>query len=199
MYRFFYDYASGGDVLFILIDPEKKVDRVLTKGNVSALYAGETLVGINVFEVSKTVKITAKGMIAAPEKLLVDAVNALLCHAGLSPLPFLEDSGFKVAKIAALEEHPLEEKAHLVTLECGNKTLATVSWYSNLAVGLEVVVATDGAIGYDGSVFHRSLVRGIPVECALCSSTELRLEGPSSMAFVVTGYASGEDFFLGGK
>jgi hypothetical protein len=41
MYRLFYNYDVSGDVLFILIDPEKKPTRTEKKNNVAAIYAGE--------------------------------------------------------------------------------------------------------------------------------------------------------------
>jgi hypothetical protein len=198
MYRLYYDYAVSGDVLFILLDPEKKVERTVTKGNVTALYAGEALVGVNLFAISQTVKITAKGMIVAPHRLLVAAINTLLAQAELPSLPLEEASGYQVAKIVSLEEHPLDEKARLVTLRSGNETLSTVSWYPNLAVGASVVIATEGTIGFDGSVFHRSIVRNIPLDCAICSGAELRIGAPAG-AFLAEGYPDGEDFFLGGK
>jgi tRNA-binding EMAP/Myf-like protein len=199
MYRLFYDYAVSGDVLFILLDPEKKVETAVTKENVTALYAGEELVGINIFAISQTVKLTAKGMIVAPHRLLVAALDVLLATAGLPPLPLEEASGYQVAKIVALEEHPLDEKAHLVTLQSGKETFSTVSWYPNLAVGASVVVATEGTIGYDGSVFHKSISRNLPIDCAICSAMGLRIESAAEGAFLAEGYRDGEDFFLGGE
>lgn len=198
MYRLFYDLETTGDVLFIAINPEQKVERVVKKDSIAALYAGKELTGINVFDFSKVVKLKSKGILFAPRKELLDVLNAMLQNASLPSLPYREDSGYKVAEVLSLEEHPLDEKAHIVTLSLGEKKLTTVSWYSNLEVGKKVVIALDGTILYDGSVFHSFVSRNIPSECSICSCKELRLpETPG--AFLVQGYHVGDDFFYGGK
>lgn len=200
MYRLFYNYEVSGDVLFILIDPEKKTEKTVKNGNVAALYAGTELIGINVFHLSDTLKLKSKGMIPAPEDKLVDVINVLLKNAALSPLPYCRDSGYHVAEITALEEHPLDEKAHIVTLSLGPKKLTTVSWYPNLALGKDVVVMLEGTIAYDGSVFHAFVSRNIPNECSILSASELHLgDNKEPGAFLVEGYQSGADFYLGGE
>lgn len=199
MYRLFYNYKVTGDILYILINPEKKVDQVVRHDRVVALYGDKELVGINIFKVSEVFHLKTSGIIYAPEKPLIDVVNSLLKGAALEPLPYCVDSGYKVAKIQKLEEHPIDEKAHIVTLSLGEGELTTVSWYPNLEVGQEVVVALDGTILYDGTVFHKFVSRNIPNEASLCSGKELRLEQNYPGAFLVEGYAPGEDFFLGGQ
>jgi tRNA-binding EMAP/Myf-like protein len=198
MYRLFYDYEVNGDVLFILMDPEKKVTKCVRTGQVAALYNGEELIGINVFEVSSSVKIKATGMIATPSSALIDVLNPLLKGAGLAPLPYCTDSGYHVAEITALEEHPVDEKAHIVTLSLGEKTLQTVSHYQNLTVGALVVAELEGCIAYDGTVFHEFTSRNIKSEASICSAKELKVAGPEQGAFLVEGYKAGEDFYLGG-
>lgn len=198
MYRLFYNYEVSGDVLFVLLDPEKKPTRNEKKGSVCVIYHDDELVGINLFDFSQVVKLKSKGILFAPENILLDAINPLLKAAGLAPLPYCIDSGYKVAKISHLEEHPIDERAQIVTLDLGGKSLTTVSWYSNLEVGKCYVVALDGCILFDGSIFHSFVSRNIPNECSLCSAKELRLQDPSGGAFLVNGYQPGEDFFLGG-
>lgn len=197
MYRLFYNYKVTGDILFILMNPEKKPDRVLEKGRVVALYSGSELVGINVFKVSEVFQLRANGIIFAPEKPLLDVINAILTEEGLAPLPLPLESGYVVARISKLEEHPLDEKAHIVTLSAGKDELTTVSWYPNLSEGLLVVVAKDGTILYDGSLFHKFVSRNIPSDCAICGAKELKLDDKPG-AFLPEGYEPGDDFFLGG-
>lgn len=198
MYRLFYDQKTMGDVLFILLDPEKKVEKVVKTNQVAALYSGESLVGINIFDFSKVVKLKAEGVLFAPKKELLDVVNSILENAALAPLPFSNDSGYKVAEIVALEEHPLDEKAQIVTLSLGEKKLTTVSWYSNLSVASKVVVALDQTILRDGSVFHSFVSRNIPNECSICSASELSLPAQNG-AFLLKEEKAGDDFFYGGK
>lgn len=198
MYRLFYDQKTMGDVLFILLDPEKKVEKVVKTNEVAALYSGESLVGINIFDFSKVVKLKTNGILFAPEKELLEVVNSILGNAALAPLPFSNNSGYKVAEIVALEEHPLDEKAQIVTLSLSEKKLTTVSWYPNLSVGSKVVVALDQTILRDGSVFHSFVSRNIPNECSICSASELGLT-PQNGAFLLKEEKAGDDFFYGGK
>jgi tRNA-binding EMAP/Myf-like protein len=129
---------------------------------------------------------------------LVDVINALLVNAGLSALPYCTDSGYKVAKISHLEEHPIDEKAQIVSLDLGKNSLTTVSWYPNLEVGKSVVVALDGTILADGSLFHAFVSRNIPNQCSICSASELKIKDGGEGAFLTKDYLPGEDFFLGG-
>ncbi|MCI2111485.1 MAG: DUF4479 domain-containing protein [Bacilli bacterium] len=197
MYRLFYNHPITGDILFVLIDPEKKADRHERKGRVEALYCHDDLVGINIFAVSEVFHLKASGIIFAPSQELLDVVNAMIGEASLAPLPPCLDSGYEVAEIVGLEEHPLDERAHIVTLSLGERTLSTVSWFPNLEIGKSVVVALEGTILYDGTVFHAFVSRNIPNECSICASKELKLADEPG-AFFAEGYVPGEDFFLGG-
>ncbi len=192
MYRLFYDYETNGDILFVIIDPEKKVDEVMKKGDVAYLYSKKELVGINIFEISDVVRIKSKGVIFAPDRALIAAINTILDK----PLEEEKESGYEVMSIANLEEHPLDEKAKIVTLKSLNKTYQSVSYYPNLKIGMLVVVAKDGTILYNGSLFHKKLVKNIPVEVSLLSGKELKVSDDCKEAFSPEGYKEGDDFFL---
>jgi hypothetical protein len=121
MYRLFYDKVVSGDILFVLISPEKKTSKTVKVGDLALLYSGEELTGINLFNASKVYPLASKGIIYAPKKELIDALNKVLVNVKAAPLPYLADSGFHLAKISAMEEHPLDEKAHILTLSLGSE------------------------------------------------------------------------------
>ena len=196
MYRLFYDFETNGDVLFVLFDPEKKPDEIKSIGDITLLYAQKELVGMNLFHISNIVKIKSKGVIFAPDEMLLKTLNSYLSNHNAPLLETLQDSGYEVMKIKNLEEHPLEEKAQIVTLESKGETYQSVSYYPNLKIGEFVVVSKDGTILYDGSIFHKKLVRNIPVDVALCSPKELKISDDYKEAFLPEGYQEGEDFFL---
>jgi tRNA-binding EMAP/Myf-like protein len=196
MYRFFYNHEVSGDILFILINPDKAVTRHLSSHNVTALYAGDELVGINIFNISNCIKIHSSGMICSPNKEFVGAVNAILEGEKIPPLPSLANSGYLVGKITKLEEHPIDEKAQIVTISLGDKEVTTVSHYKNLALNELIVVETDGCITYNGSVFHKFVSRNIPNEVSICSPRELKMEDDGAGALLVTNMKEGSDFFL---
>jgi tRNA-binding protein len=198
MYRLFYNPKVSGDILFGLLAPEKKTDRLVRAGDLVLLFSQEEWIGFNLFHASRVYPFPEGGIIFAPEEAMIKALNAVLVGAKASPLLAQEPSGYAVAKIAAMEEHPLDEKAHILTLDLLEKKLTTVSWYPELNVGDEVVVALDGCILADGSVFHSFVSRNIPNEASLMSARELHL-GDAPGAYKVKDRVLGSDFFRGGK
>ncbi|MBO4540716.1 MAG: DUF4479 domain-containing protein [Bacilli bacterium] len=200
MYRLFYNRPLSGDVLFLLIAPEKTPTSYLRKGNVTALYHEEELIGYNIFDLKEVMKLKSKGILFAPDDKLVDVVNALLQEEGFAPLPYTRDSGYKVAKVVRLEKHPWDENKSIVTLSLGNETLTTDTAYRNLIPGSLVVIAMDGCILADGRLFRESAVRGIPHQADICSGKDLRIDEECEKAFLPNeGEKEGDDFFLGGE
>ena len=83
MYRLFYDFEVNGDVLFVLLDPEKKPDEVKVEGDITLLYTQKELVGMNLFHISNIVKIKSKGVIFAPDEKLLATLNSYLSNHNL--------------------------------------------------------------------------------------------------------------------
>lgn len=195
MYRFFYNPDYVGDVLFVVVDPEAIPNKIVERDGLTALYRDDVLVGANLFGAGKAFGLKEKGMIVKIDENVICSVNELFSKNGLAPLEKNVDSGYLVAEVTKLEEHPLDERCNIVTLNLGGKELTTVSRYANLEVGLRIVVAIDGCIKFDGTAFHKKIVRNIPIECEVCSPFDLRLGEEGRSAFAVTDKAPGEDFF----
>lgn len=200
MYRFFYNRAAIGDILIVVMNPEARVDHKKELGNIVALYdEKDTLVGINIFNIGEVMKIKVNGVIMIPDEKMLEIINNLLTKEGLEALPALTESGYKVALVTKVEEHPLDEKAQILELSCGDDKYETVSSYPNVKVGSKVVVATDGTILYDGSLFHKAIIRNINNDVLVASAPELRIEGNANEAFLLDdepSFKEGEDFFL---
>lgn len=198
MYRLFYNHEVLNDVLLILIKPDKKVTKTIKKGEVVALFSDDELVGYNIFEISKTIKIKAHGAIFDVAPMLLEAINNILIRNDFSPLEPLTSSGYEVMKIVSLEEHPLYEKEQIVTLiGKDNKQYQTVSPLINLSVVEMVIVATSPSILFDGTYFEKYVSKNIPIDVLIMSSKELRLGEEEKEAFIINeGYDIGDDFFL---
>lgn len=200
MYRLFYNHLALKDVLIIVIDPEARVLKSETHNNVVALYGeNDKLVGYNIFHIDDVMKIKANGVIFVPDAKLLEVINSLLEREGLAPLPEIKDSGYRVAKVLSTEEHPLDEKALILKLECGEKTYETVSSLKGIEEGSMVVVALDGTILFDGSVYHAVVIKNINNDVKVLSPVELRLEGSEKDAFLLDddpSFKDGEDFFV---
>lgn len=195
MYRLFYRRETIGDILFIILDSEKKAERNERVGDVASIYSGDELIGINVFNFSNVYHIEKEGMIISPEEKMLEALNKKLAEAGVAPLEKPLDSGFKVGEIIELEEHPLDDKAHIVTASFGEKKLQTVSKMKNIKVGDKIVAALDGCILFDGSIFHSKVIRNIPNDFSIMNIKELGL-GDSYDALIVEDMDSGRDYYI---
>lgn len=196
MYRFFYNHEVSGDILFIVIRPDLATTSHQSVSNVTAIYHDDVLTGLNIFDISKSIKIHSVGMIESLRKEFIEAVNAILEGAKMAPLPISESSGFVIGKITKMEEHPVDEKAHIVTISLGDKEYTTVSHYKNLSEGAFVVVEIDGCIGFDGSIFHEFTSRNILSEVSICSPHELKMDDDGSGAYLLNEGKPGSDFFL---
>jgi tRNA-binding protein len=200
MYRLFYNHQAIKDVLIVVIEPEARVLKSETHNNVIALYGEDNkLVGYNIFHIDDVMKIKANGVIFVPDSKLLEVVNSLLEREGLAPLPEVKDSGYRVAKVLSTEEHPLDEKALILKLQCGDKTYETVSSLKGIKEGSMVVVALDGTILYDGSVYHSAVIKNINNDVKVLSPIELKFEGSEKEAFLLDddpSFKEGEDFFV---
>lgn len=200
MYRLFYDYPVSGDVLYVVMEPESYPDEVVKKGNSAYLYKEKKLIGLNLFDISKIVKIHASGLLVTPDDKLIDIVNSILSQTGGPRLDYCRESGYRVLAVSSLEEHPLDEKKSLVKLKAGDSLIDTVTGYQNIKVGDLVVAVLDGTIKFDGTLFKASNVRNIPQEAEIMSEKDLHLGEDNSKAYLADPavYSSGDDFFLGG-
>ncbi len=194
MYRFYYNRATGGDVLYCVIDPSSYPDETKKVGDVASLYHGKERVGINFLNISKTVKIKANGMMPMLSGPLLEVVNHMLVNASEEPLPPCPSSYYVIAEVLSTEEHPLDEKKKIVHLSLGEKKLDTVTRYSNVTEGAKIVVALDRCLKADGTEFLAHTERNIPVDCEICSEKDLRLGEEDKLAFLAEGIP-GEDFF----
>ncbi len=194
MYRFYYNHATGGDVLYCVINPSSYPDHVKKAGDVASLYHGSERVGINFLNISNTMKVKANGMIPMLSEPLLEVVNHMLINAGEEPLPPCESSCYEIAEVTSVEEHPLDEKKKIVHLNLGAKNLDTVTRYSNVVAGSKIVVAIDHCLKADGTEFLAHTERNIPIDCEICSPKDLRLGEEDKLAFLAEGNP-GEDFF----
>ncbi len=200
MYRLFYNHQALKVVLIIVIDPEARVLKSEAHHDVVALYGeNDKLVGYNIFHIDDVLKIKANGAIFTPDAKLLGVINSLLEREGLSALPEMKDSGYRVAKVLSTEEHPLDEKALILKLQCGEKTYETVSSLKGIKEGSMVVVALDGTILYDGSVYQAAVIKNINNDVKVLSPIELKFEGSEKEAFLLDedpSFKEGEDFFV---
>ena len=86
MPKLFYNRAAIGDVLLIVYNNDAIPNKTTKNGNVVALYNDDNLVGINIFDISKIIKIFHNGEIEDPMPAFIEIINHILKNANLKPL-----------------------------------------------------------------------------------------------------------------
>lgn len=197
-YSLFYNLKLIGDILLIILDEEiipnrkEKMDE-----DVVFIYHDDNLVGINIFNFSKLIKIKSTGLIPLPNDQFIDVINSRLKKFNFI-LPYKKESGFKIGKIIELEEHPESSHLHLLKVDIGSEVLDIVCGASNVSIGVVVVVATIGTTMFDGSLIKKGKLLGYESYGMCCSERELNLtndQNKRGLLILDDTYKLGEDFF----
>ena len=198
-YALYYDYESIGDVLLIVFDSNTIPNVIKRDNDVVSLYKDDKLIGINIFNISKIMKIKAKGYIPLVSDRVLEVINTILKNSNVPELPDQKDSGFKVAKIVDIEEHPDSEHLHICTVDIGEKEpLQIVCGAFNARKDLICVCATPYTFMPNGQSIIPNKLLGIDSYGMLCSGRELNLEvyeGKRGLLELDESYAIGSDFW----
>lgn len=177
-YALYYDYETIGDVLLVVIKPTVIPTKEVKINDVVALYNKDELIGINIINISKVIKIKAKGLIPLINEDILNVINHILENANLEKLPIQIESGFRVAKIVDIDEHPDSEHLHICMVDIGDKEpLQIVCGASNARKDLVCVCATPFTFMPNGQQIIPNKLLGIQSNGMLCSGRELNLEG----------------------
>ena len=198
-YALYYDYESIGDVLLIVFDSNTIPNVVKRDNDVVSLYKDDKLIGINIFNISKIMKIKAKGYIPLVSDRVLEVINTILKNSNVAELPAQKDSGFRVAKIVDIEEHPDSEHLHICTVDIGEKEpLQIVCGAFNARKDLICVCATPYTFMPNGQSIIPNKLLGIDSYGMLCSGRELNLEGyegKKGLLELDESYTLGSDFW----
>ena len=197
-YSLFYNLKLIGDILLIILDEEIIPNRKeKMEEDVVFIYHDDNLVGINIFNFSKLIKIKSTGLIPLPNDQFIDVINSRLKKFNFI-LPYKKESGFKIGKIIELEEHPESSHLHLLKVDIGSEVLDIVCGASNVSIGAVVVVATIGTTMFDGSLIKKGKLLGYESYGMCCSERELNLtndQNKQGLLILDDTYKLGEDFF----
>jgi tRNA-binding protein len=198
-YGIYYDLDSLGDVLMIEFKPDIYPDEVERVGDVAKIYTRGELIGINIFDIQKTIKIKARGLLPIVSHKFIDIINERILAASLPKLDYKDDSGFKICQVIKVEDHPFSDELHIVTVSLGeDDTLTLVSKATNVKNGLISVVAIEGTFLPNGAVIEENKVLGVVSHGMLCSPKTLNMpNSPSDGKLIELDDRSkiGEDFF----
>lgn len=197
-YSLFYNLKLIGDILLVIFDEEVIPNRSEKKDDdLVFIYHDNDLIGINIFNFSKLIKLKSSGLIPLPNNEFIDVLNSRLKKYEIK-LPYKVESGFKIGKIIDLEEHPESSHLHLLKVDIGSEILDIVCGASNVKLNAIVVVATVGTTMFDGSLIKKGKLLGFDSYGMCCSERELNLTSDQTkrgLLILDDTYKLGEDFF----
>ncbi len=180
-YGLYYDYKKIGDVLIILFDATLESNHEEKNGNVVSLFCDDKLIGINIYEISKIIKIKAKGFIPLINEKILDVINTILLNANLEPLSFLNNSGYVVARINEVFDHPTNKSMKVCKLNIGDTVeLQVVSNLENIRENLLCVCALPFAFLPNRKQMIPYSVEGVDSCGIICTPKDLQIKVPDS-------------------
>ena len=198
-YGVFYNYKTIGDVLLIIFDQRENPDEVIKQDDVVVIKRNKKIIGINIFNISKIMKIKANGFIPLLDDKVLDVINHILENHNLPILEKQINSGFVVAKITNIEEHPDSDHLHVCNVDVGeDKELQIVCGAFNAKKDLICVCALPYAFMPSGKQIIPGKLLGIDSNGMLCSGRELSLDGYENKRGLLElddTYKVGSDFF----
>lgn len=198
-YALFYNYKTIGDVLLIVFKPLEIPDEVNKLDDVVVLKKNNEIIGINIFNISKIMKIKANGYLPIVDEKVLSVINHILENHGVKPLEKLENSGFKVAQIVEIEEHPESDHLHICKVDVGHSDyLEIVCGALNARKDLKCVCALPYTFMPSGRQIIPGKLLGVESYGMLCSGRELALDGYENKRGLLElddKYKVGDDFF----
>ena len=180
------------------INNELAPNRSVTKDDVTLIYSNDTLLGINIFNVSSVIKFKSEGRIILPPDTLIDYINDKCASFNIEKLDYVKETGFKVGKILEVEEHPESKKLHLLKVDIGSEVIDIICGAFNVKENMKVVVATIGTVMMDGTVIKKGELLGEVSYGMCCSPKELglKIEYPAHHLLEIEEEIElGQDFF----
>lgn len=183
-YAMFYEYVKKHDVLVVVFNYGNIATRYERKGDIGVVYSGTTPIAYNFFQISKILKIRARGMIYLPSEPLVDLLNALLRD--YEKLDYKKDSGYQI--VIAKEIINKDEKKDICHLEykIGEVTVCLLP-KDMVKVGDRFVLAKQGVMLPSGIICKRM---------SACSDYDLGINEDKNHIYTLDDlYMIGTDFF----
>ncbi|WP_338971618.1 YtpR family tRNA-binding protein [Spiroplasma endosymbiont of Panorpa germanica] len=165
-------YNDQFDSLFVILnDIDKNKSEIVENKEYTLLYKDKNLVGLNIFNVGKKLKI-APGMVSHNREV-IDFVNQIL--AKLKQEKIVHTPQLTIVKIEKAE--PISEThLNLCQVNNGQETLQIVCGAKNVISNSLAVLASIGTWMPNGMKIKASKLKGIESFGMLCSAKELELK-----------------------
>jgi tRNA-binding protein len=191
-YSLFYSYKVIGDVLLVVFNEKAMPTSFIQKSDITVIYHNSEIIGYNIFNISKIVKIKTKGLIYYPSDVFIDIINSILRNQQLDILAHYSHSGYVIGQVVKLEKDDMQLRPHI---DVGGKILLGQS-VAHINEGDKVVAALIGARLHDGQEVEE---KSVPAQIHICSNRELNISIDDEIYLVDEDGVVGDDFFKIGE
>ena len=186
-YSLFYSYKNIGDVLIVIFNNEEKATRSERIGQVEVIYHDNEVIGYNIFDISKIIKIKTQGLIYLPSEELIAIINALLKNNHIEELGVQSSSGYIIGQVIDIEPYQ-EKKIVSVDIE---KEVVKAYTKEDINKGDKVVVALLGTRLNDGRIVK--LIED--TNAFICTEKDLQISESDTILILDNEEENGKDFF----
>ena len=186
-YSLFYSYKNIGDVLIVIFDNEEKTTRSERIGQVEVIYHDNEVIGYNIFDISKIIKIKTQGLIYLPSEELIAIINALLKNNHIEELGVQSSSGYIIGQVIDIKPYR-EKKIVSVDIE---KEVVKAYTKEDINKGDKVVVALLGTRLNDGRIVK--LIED--TNAFICTEKDLQISESDTILILDNEEENGKDFF----
>jgi len=195
-YCLYYSYKAIGDVLLADFSNDLSMSETKRFHDIEVIYHDERIIGYNIFNISKIIKIKTKGLIYLPSHLFIDVINSILSNAKLPLLNYLSSSGYLIGQIKNTQQ---EGNNYIVDIDISNESVIATVQKETVTKGDKVVVALVGTSLNNGQIVHSQKSHFGVINCHVCTFAELSLSESQDVYIVDEDGIIGNDFFQIGE
>lgn len=140
----FYNHHAVGDVLIVIINPILEMTHYDKKDDLTVIYHHNEIIGYNIFNISKMIKIYHKGLIPSHFKPLMDIINSILKNHQLATIEYANDE-YLVGEVITCKNHIAEVSINDEIIKCYYE-------YDDVDVCDLVVLLKKDRIYFDGCI-----------------------------------------------
>ena len=190
-YSLYYSYKYIGDVLIVNIIPNAFVTTSKRVGDVEIIYNNDAVIGYNIFNISRIIKIKMVGILYHPENVLIDIINSILTNAKQETLSYVEESGFVVGEVKECFEL---DKGYMAMVDIKDRLVSGLT-KRFLKQGDKVVVAKIGTTLRNGNEVKEKVGDFGIADCYICSGKDVFYDESTDVLILDDDVETGIDFF----
>lgn len=190
-FSLYYSYKHIGDVLIVSIIPDAFPTSSKRIGDVEVIYNSDKVIGYNIFNISRIIKIKMVGILYHPENVLIDIINSILTNAKQDTLAYVEESGFVVGEVKECFEL---DKGYMAMVDIKD-TMVSGLTKTLLNRGDKVVVAKKGTTLRNGTEVKERVGDFGIADCYICSGRDVFFDESYDVLILDSDVETGIDFF----